>query len=202
MFQSVDTVGGITISRTPGKMVLEASKEVKPLLSHNRPLVDSMQDIPSNLWNPPIKPIRPPFLDLDAIEEKVSQHLPPVLTRESLDFSPVMFLFYSVMPLLMCCMALRLCRPFGLALQRFRRASLKRGVNNAYMMEEGNLSQTTPSSMLPPSLLRPLRHLEPLSCPSPTTQRGLSPHPIRAPTCPFIARIPDDDAHPAFTFTL
>ena len=159
MFQSVDTVGGIAISWTLGKMVLEASKEVKPLSSHSRPLVDPVQDIPSNLRNPPIKPIRPPFLDLDAIEEKISQHLPPVLTRESLGFSPVMFLFYSIVLMLLCCMALRLCRPFGLALRRFRRASLKRGVDNAYMMEEGSLSQTTPSSMLPPSLLRPLRRL-------------------------------------------
>lgn len=159
MFQSVDTVGGIAISWTLGKMVLEASKEVKPLSSYSRPLVDPVQDIPSNLRNPPIKPIRPPFLDLDAIEEKISQHLPPVLTRESLGFSPVMFLFYSVVLLLLCCMALRLCRPFGMAMRRLRRASLKRGVDNAYLMEEGSLSQTSPSSMLPPSLLRPLRRL-------------------------------------------
>ncbi|KAH0826961.1 hypothetical protein J3R83DRAFT_4620 [Lanmaoa asiatica] len=94
-FQSVDTVGGIAISWTLGKMVLEASKEVKPLSSHSKPLVDPVQDIPSNLRNPPITPIRPPFLDLDAIEEKISQHLPPVLTRESLGFSPVVFLFYA-----------------------------------------------------------------------------------------------------------
>ncbi|KAF9242098.1 nucleoside phosphatase family-domain-containing protein [Melanogaster broomeanus] len=91
MFQSVDTVGGIAISWTLGKMVLEASKAVKPLSSHSRPLVDPVQDIPSNLRNPPIKPIRPSFLDLDAIEERLSQHLPPVLTRQSLGFSPVAF---------------------------------------------------------------------------------------------------------------
>ena len=205
MFQSADTVRGIAICRTPGEMVLEASKEVKPLSSHNRPLVDPVQDILPNLRNPPIKPIRPPFLDLDAIEEKVSQRLPLMLTRESLGFSPVMFLFNSVVPLLMCCMALRLCRPFGLALRRFKRASLKRVADNAYLMEEGSLSQTTPPSMLPPSLLRPLRRLVSspnLSSPSPATQRGLSPRPIRAPTCPFVARAPDDDAHVAFAFTL
>ena len=198
-------IRGIAVSWMLGKMVLEASKEVKPLSSHSRPLVDPVQDIPSNLRNPPIKLIWPPFLDLDAIEEKISQHLPPVLTRESLGFSPVMFLFYSVVPLLMCCMALRLCRPFGLALRRFKRASLKRVVYNAYMMEEGSLSQTTPLSMLPPSLLRPLRRLvssSNLSRPSPAAQRGLSPGPIHAPTCPFVPRVPDDDAHLAFAFTL
>ncbi|KAF8550466.1 hypothetical protein OG21DRAFT_1487747 [Imleria badia] len=157
MFQSVDTVGDIAISWTLGKMVLEASKEVKPLSIHSRPLVDPVQDIPSNLRNPPITPIRPPFLDLDAIEEKISQHLPPVLTRESLGFSPVMFLFYSVVLMLLGCMTLRLRRPFGLALRRLRHASLKRGVDNAYLMEEGSLAQATPSSMLPPSFLRPLR---------------------------------------------
>ncbi|KAF8447382.1 nucleoside phosphatase family-domain-containing protein [Boletus edulis BED1] len=159
VFQSVDTVGDIAISWTLGKMVLEASKEVKPLSSHDRPLVDPVQDIPSNLRHPPITPIRPPFLDLDAIEEKISQHLPPVLTRASLGFSLVMFLFYSVVLLLLGCIALRLRRPLSTALRRLRRASLKRGVDNAYLMEEGSLSQTTPSSMLLPSLLRPLRRL-------------------------------------------
>ena len=158
-FQSVDTVGGIAISWTLGKMVLEASKEVKPLSIHSRPLVDPVQDIPSNLRNPPITPIRPPFLDLDAIEEKISQHLPPALTRESLGFSPVIILFYSVLLLLLYCMAHRLRRPFSLALRRLGRASLKRDVNDVYMMEEGNLSQTSPVSSILPPVLRPLRRL-------------------------------------------
>ena len=157
IFQSVDTVGGIAISWTLGKMVLEASKEVKPSSSHSRPLVDPVQDIPSNLRHPPIIPIRPPFLDLDAIEEKLSKHLPPALTRESLGFSPVVILFYTVVLSLLCCMAFRLRRPFGLAVRRLRRASAKRDSDEAYMMEEGSLSQSTPSSILPPSLFRPLR---------------------------------------------
>ncbi|KAG6370064.1 nucleoside phosphatase family-domain-containing protein [Boletus reticuloceps] len=159
VFQSVDTVGDIAISWTLGKMVLEASKEVKPLSSYSRPLVDPVQDIPSNLQHPPITPIRPPFLDLDSIEERISQHLPPVLTRASLGFSLVMFLFYSVVLLLLGCIALRLRRPLSTALRRLRRASLMRGVDNAYLMEEGSLSQTTSSWMLLPSLLRPLRRL-------------------------------------------
>ena len=197
-------IRGIVISWTLGKMVLEASKEVKPLSSHSRPLVDPVQDIPSNLRNPPIKPIRPPFLDLDAIEEKILQHLPPVLTRESLGFSPVMFLFYSVVPLLMCCMALRLCGPFGLALRRFKRASLKCVVYNAYMMEEGSISQTTPSSMLPPSLLRPLRRLvfsSNLSRPSPPL--NVASHPARSvlrhahssPASPTMTRTSPSPSH-------
>ena len=77
-----------------------------------------------------------------------------MLTRTSFGFSPVMFLFYTVVLLLLFCMALRLRRPFGLALRRLRRTSWKRNVDNAYLMEEGSL-QTTPSSILPPSLLHP-----------------------------------------------
>ena len=77
LFQSADTVAGIAISWTLGKMVLEASKEVKPLSSHSRPLVDPVQDIPSNLRNPPITPIRPPFLYLDAIERRYHSIYPP-----------------------------------------------------------------------------------------------------------------------------
>jgi Golgi apyrase len=213
MFQSVDTVGGIAISWTLGKMVLEASKEVKPLSSHSRPLVDPVQDIPSNLRNPPFTPIRPPFLDLDAIEESISQHLPPVLTRESLGFSLVMFLFYSVVLLLLCCMALRLYRPFGLAIRRLRRASLKRGVDNAYLMEEGSLPQTTPSSILPPSLLRPLRRLvssSNLSRPRPpplnTTSHAVRPvlrHAHSSPASPTTARTSPSPSHyePAYPST-
>ena len=199
MFQSVDTVGGIAISWTLGKMVLEASKEVKPSSIHSRPLVDPVQDIPSNLRNPPITPIRPPFLDLDAIEEKISQHLPPVLTRESLGFSPVMFLFYAVVLMLLGCMALRLRRPFGLALRRFRRTLFKRGVDHAYLMEEGSLAQATPSSMLPPSLLRPLRRFvsSNMSRPRPPPL-NVSPHPAR----PLLRHAHSSPASPTTTITM
>lgn len=208
VFQSADTVGGIAISWTLGKMVLEASKEVKPLSSHSRPLVDPVQDIPSNLRNPPITPIRPPFIDLDAIEERISQHLPPVLTRESLGFSLVVFLFYTVVLLLLFCMALRLRRPFGLALRRLKRASLMRGVDNAYLMEEGSLSQTTPSSMLPPSLLRPLRRLvspSNLSRPRPPPL-NMTSHPVRpllrhthsSPASPTATRTSPSHCEPAY----
>lgn len=208
IFQSADTVGGIAISWTLGKMVLEASKEVKPLSSDSKPLVDPVQDIPSNLRNPPIKPIRPPFLDLDAIEEKISQHLPPVLTRESLGFSPVMFLFYTVVLLLLFCMALRLRRPFSLALRRLRRTSLKRDIDNAYLMEEGSLPQPTPSSMLPPSLLRPLRRLvssSNLSRPRPPPL-SMTSHPIRpvlrhthsSPASPTTTRASPPHYEPAY----
>lgn len=178
IFQSVETVGDIAISWTLGKMVLEASKEVKPLSSHGRPLVDPVQDIPSNLRNPPITPIRPPLLDLDAIEEKISQHLPPGLTRESLGFSPVMIIFYSVVLLILCCMTPRLHRSFALALRRIKRASLKRGADRAYMIEEGGLSKNTPSSIFP-SFLRSLRRFASNPFRSRSPPLNLTSHPIR-----------------------
>ncbi|KAG8217940.1 nucleoside phosphatase family-domain-containing protein [Butyriboletus roseoflavus] len=188
-----------------------SSKEVKPLSSDSKPLVDPVQDIPTNLRNPPITPIRPPFLDLDAIEEQISQHLPLVLTRESLGFSPVMFLFYTVVLSLLFCMALRLRRPFGLALRRLRRTPLKRGVDDAYLMEEGSVSQPTPSSMLPPSLLRPLRRLvsssnlsrprpPPLSMTSQPT-RPLLRHTHSSPASPTTTRTSPSLYEPAYPST-
>ena len=65
-FQSMDSVGDIAISWTLGKMVLEASKEVPPLSSSTRPIVDPIDDIP-DLATSPVQPIRPPFLDFDEV---------------------------------------------------------------------------------------------------------------------------------------
>ncbi|KXN91475.1 Golgi apyrase [Leucoagaricus sp. SymC.cos] len=96
-FQSVDSVGDIAISWTLGKMVLEASKEVSPSKKGTKPLVDPVDDI-ENYDDSPVKPIRPPFFStsLDAIEDKLSPHLPSSLTRESLGFSPVLVLFWMI----------------------------------------------------------------------------------------------------------
>ncbi|KAI0362549.1 hypothetical protein OH77DRAFT_1467413 [Trametes cingulata] len=94
-FQSMDTVGDIAISWTLGKMVLEASREVPPASANSRPIVDPLDDIP-DISTSPVQPIRPPFLDFDAFEDRISHHLPPSLTRHSLGFSPVAFLFYLV----------------------------------------------------------------------------------------------------------
>ncbi|KAI6008076.1 nucleoside phosphatase family-domain-containing protein [Pisolithus marmoratus] len=160
MFQSVDNVGGVAVSWTLGKMVLEASKAVKPLSIHSRPLVDPVQDIPSTSQNPPIKPIRPPFFDLDMIEEKLSQHLPPALSRGSLGFSPVTFFLYIFAVLLLGCMTFRLRRLLRHTFRRVRRFSLKRDLDTVYSMEEGDLSpgaSLRSSSRSVPSLFRSLR---------------------------------------------
>ncbi|KAH7889326.1 nucleoside phosphatase family-domain-containing protein [Phlebopus sp. FC_14] len=194
MFQSVDTVGDIAISWTLGKMVLEASKEVKPSSSHSRPLVDPVQDIPTNSRNPPIKPIRPPFLDMDAIEEKLSQHLPSALSRQSLGFSPVALIFYVVVLSSLCCMMFRLRRSLHLVLRRIRRTPCKRNIDEVYAMEEGGVTPSPPPvpSFLPPSLLRPLRRfisssnssrsrITPLTT---TSQRPLLRHAHSSPASP------------------
>lgn len=163
MFQSVNSVGDIAISWTLGKMVLEASKEIKPSSSSSRPLADPIDDIPASTPNPPIKPIRP-FWDLDQLlEEHVSPHLPASLTRESLGFSPITILSYVVILITVSCIAFRLRHPLRVVRRRFLRGSFKRDSHGAYAMEEGMAIPHPPSpsnsSFLPPSLLRPLRRL-------------------------------------------
>ncbi|EGO21215.1 hypothetical protein SERLADRAFT_417574 [Serpula lacrymans var. lacrymans S7.9] len=163
VFQSVDTVGDIAISWTLGKMVLEASKEVPPASRLDRPLVDPVDDIPESP-NPPIKPIRPPLLDLDAIEDHLSQHLPPSLSRESLGFSPVAFLFYVVLLFVIFCMTYRLRHYLRLNLRRLIRGPFKRDYEEVYSMEEGGRSTPpSPTSCLPPTLTRTLRRFSLLS---------------------------------------
>lgn len=92
-FQSVDNVGDIAISWTLGKMVLEASKEVPPLVKATKPLVDPIDDI-DDIEHFPIQPIRFPLLSLDGIEHAIAPHLPTSLSRDTLGFSPVLFLLY------------------------------------------------------------------------------------------------------------
>ncbi|TBU35578.1 nucleoside phosphatase family-domain-containing protein [Dichomitus squalens] len=135
-FQSMDSVGDIAISWTLGKMVLEASREVPAASAGAKPIVDPLDDIP-DISTSPVQPIRPPFLDFDAIEDSISHHLPPSLTRHQLGFSPVAFVFY-----------LSICALFSAALYRLRhriRSTVRRFVNKrdrsylaeGYMMEEG-----------------------------------------------------------------
>lgn len=163
VFQSVDSIGDIAISWTLGKMVLEASKEIKPSSSSSRPLADPIDDIPASTPNPPIKPIRP-FWDLDQLlEEHVSPHLPASLTRESLGFSPITILSYAIILIVVSCIVFRLRHPLRVARRRLLRGSFKRDLHGAYAMEEGIATPRPPSpsnsSFLPPSLLRPLRRL-------------------------------------------
>jgi len=55
-----------------------------------KPIVDPIDDI-LNTEKSPFQPIRPPFLSLQGLEDRLSPHLPLALTRSSLGFSPVLF---------------------------------------------------------------------------------------------------------------
>jgi len=96
-FQSVSTVGDIAFSWTLGKMVLEASKEVPPLSSTTKPITDPLDGWSRPHWMDSPFAFSPPFWDFDAIEDKLSDHLPTSLTRKSLGFSLVGFAFYIFM---------------------------------------------------------------------------------------------------------
>jgi golgi apyrase len=151
-FQSMDSVGDIAISWTLGKMVLEASKEVPALSSSARPIVDPIEDIP-DMANSPVKPIRPPFLDFDALEDHISHHLPSSLSRDRLGFSIVGLFFYLVV-VAFCITALyRLRHRMRSTLRRCIRKKDRDYISQSYSMEEGRpltSGQTTPRSGSPP----------------------------------------------------
>lgn len=157
LFQSADSIGDIAISWTLGKMVLEASKDIKASSSSGRPLADPVDDIPTSTPNPPIKFIRP-FWDIDGLEEHVSPHLPASLTRESLGFSFITILFYVVVLTVVGCIIFRLRYRLRITRRCILRSSFKRV--DLDKMEEGGVTSHPPSpSSLPPSVLRSLRRL-------------------------------------------
>ncbi|KAG5644046.1 hypothetical protein DXG03_009198 [Asterophora parasitica] len=131
-FQSIDTVGDIAISWTLGKMVLEASKEIPPQLT-SRPLVDPIEEIPDTPGFH-VRPIRPPFWTLDGMEDRITPLLPFSLTRDSLGFSPLIFLL-----LVSCFFVAILAYP----VRRQLRASCLRSIHHVakrddeYSLEEG-----------------------------------------------------------------
>lgn len=199
-FQSLDTVGDIAISWTLGKMVLEASKEVPPLSDSTPPLVDPIDDLP-NTAHPTIRPIRPPFLDFDAIEDHISDHLPPSLTRHSLGFSPVGFIFYLFTVTIFVTVIYRLRHRIRSTMRRFLRKKDRDYMAMSYSMEEGHALTSGLSSPSRPSsptrgifrLFDPLRRLPSLGSrsirsasiviTSPTLRSGQS-SPHRSPVFP------------------
>ena len=133
-FQSLDNVGGIAITWTLGKMVLEASKEVPLLSKTDRPLKDPIEDIPVDS---PIQPIRPPILSLEGIEDRISPHLPIVLTRTSLGFSPVAFLL-----LILLCLILLVAYPIRRPIRRLCLKTVRQAAkrDTGYSLEEGTVN--------------------------------------------------------------
>ena len=148
-FQSMDSVGDIAISWTLGKMVIEASKEVPPWSPNARPLVDPLDDIPESSHSP-IKPIRP-FLDFDAIEDHISHRLPSSLTRHSLGFSPIGFLFYVIVVSVFCSTVYRLRHRIRSSVRRFVRKRDRQYISEGYSMEEGRSLNGSPQRPSSPS---------------------------------------------------
>ncbi|KAG7092917.1 hypothetical protein E1B28_009222 [Marasmius oreades] len=130
-FQSVDTVGDIAISWTLGKMVLVASSEVPPL-KNAKPIVDPIDDVPESETSP-ITPIRP--FSMEALENRISPHLPYSLTRPSLGFSPVILLYILVM-LVLILITWPLWRRLRPVFRRSLRRLTRRDVDT-YSLEEG-----------------------------------------------------------------
>ncbi|OBZ65744.1 Golgi apyrase [Grifola frondosa] len=147
-FQSMDSVGDIAISWTLGKMVLEASREVPAASLSSRPIVDPIDDIP-DIANSPVQPIRPPLLDFDAIEDQISHHLPPSLTRHSLGFSPVAFMFYIFVVVLIAGVTYRLRHRIRSTLRRFISKRDRGYLAEGYSMEEGQALNGGSSSSPP-----------------------------------------------------
>ncbi|CDO73654.1 hypothetical protein BN946_scf185014.g124 [Trametes cinnabarina] len=160
-FQSMDSVGDIAISWTLGKMVLEASKEVPAASAVSRPIVDPLDDIP-DLSTSPIQPIRPPFLDFDRLEDKISHHLPHSLTRHSLGFSPIGFLFYVFIIALISTTLYRMRHRIRSTIRRFVNKRDRTYLTEGYMMEEGQSLTGGPPpspSRLSFQIFPPLRRL-------------------------------------------
>ncbi|KAH9931692.1 nucleoside phosphatase family-domain-containing protein [Epithele typhae] len=157
-FQSMDTVGDIAISWTLGKMVLEASREVAPASALARPIVDPIDDIP-DLASSPVKPIRP-FLDFDAVEDKIIHHLPHSFTRHSLGFSPVGFVFYLSVCAFCVATFWRMRHRIRSTVRRFVSKRDRPSIAEGYMLEEGlALASSRPASprhsaIFPPSIQR------------------------------------------------
>lgn len=158
-FQSMDTVGDVAISWTLGKMILEASSQV-PLPSGLKgpALEDPLQDVPEDA---PIQPIRPPFRFLDRIEDGLEPHLPASLSRDSLGFSFVGFVFYLFVCFLLFTLTWRLRHAFRMCFRQLTRASTRRGDAAASSMEEGwgGGRPSTPITPSAPSTKRWMRNM-------------------------------------------
>lgn len=137
-FQSMDSVGDMAISWTLGKMVLEASKEVPPLVKDAKPLPDPHQAVPETN-DPPTQLLRPLFpFDLDAIDDRISPHLPLSLARHSLGFPLAALVTCLFMVLLVSFITYRLRWHIRICLRRLARFSSKRNRDLAELsLEQG-----------------------------------------------------------------
>jgi len=88
--------------------------------------------------------IHPPFLDFDAIEDRISDHLPSSFTRHSLGFSPVAFLFYSIMFIVFLAVIFRLRHRFRSSLRWYMYKRDRNYISENFSMEEGRSFSNIP----------------------------------------------------------
>ena len=157
-FQSMETVGDMDISWTLGKMVLEASKEVPPLIKDARPLQDPHEAVPET-DDSPTQPIHPPFpFGLDALDDHISYHLPSSLTRHSLGFPLAAVISCFFMVLFVFFMAYRLRRYTRICLRRLTPFYNKRDRDLAELsMEQGGSYEDSPILYFPKTPSAPSR---------------------------------------------
>ncbi len=156
-FQSVESVRDMAISWTLGKMVLEASKEVPPTVNDSGPLPDLIKG-PSATDDSRV---------LDSIDDRISSHLPPSLTRHSIGFPLTGVLSCLFMFLCVLLIACRYRRCNRMCIRLLARFSPKRDRNLAESsMEQGGPTYgdspiSSPYSPRGPSVpsLRWWRHL-------------------------------------------
>jgi len=127
-FQSMESVGDMAITWTLGKMVLEASKEVPSSVKDSGPLPDFLET-PYNADD---------SLILDAVDDRISSHLPSSLTRHSLGLTLTGVLSCLLMVLCVSFIACRLRRYIRICIRRLARFSPKRDRDLAELsMEQG-----------------------------------------------------------------
>lgn len=133
-FQSMDSVNDTAISWTLGKMVVEACKDIPPASKQAVPIADPMQPIPE------VEPPKPGFWDFDALEDSISHRLPTGFTRHSLGFSPIAFVFYSTVVVVLGYMFWRMRTRLRALVRRWRRVlyPTEQVDRMEYAMEAGN----------------------------------------------------------------
>ncbi|KAH9001377.1 nucleoside phosphatase family-domain-containing protein [Lactarius akahatsu] len=201
-FQSMESVGDMAITWTLGKMVLEASKEVPPSAKDSTPLPDPLE-APSNSDDSRI---------IDTIDDHISSHLPPSLTRHSLGYPLAGVLSCLFMILLISLITCRLRRYIRICLRRLAPIYPKRDRDLAESsMEQGGpaygdgpvASPYSTRASFVPSLRwwRHLRRMTPMwhrhRSPQHTNQM-YRPIPRLAPASP--ARASPIRSSPSFTF--
>jgi Golgi apyrase len=122
-FQSVDTIGDTSISWTLGKMVLEASKEIPKWSASDKspPIRDPLeptQQPPSGIEGPSK---RPSFIDFDGLEDSIAHHIPSILSRHSLGFSPILSAIYIIAFVLFFYILYRIRRKVRRSVRRVKR---------------------------------------------------------------------------------